>query len=607
MRKNYTIRIGLLVLILLSLKQEVKSQQVYELETLINLKEAKNFKHKLKHGIKVFNPNASSGWTVKVEVESKEVHDWTYGIGCSEEIFSEHIGLYGAQVTSNTAGQLVSNPLSGGSIYYRYKPGFFCWSERTSNSNDEHRLKRNAYLLHDKTTELIEIEVDKPGEILTKEVRLKVWKAPVTVKITLSGGVELSHIEEILIPGIKPISFENRISSINACHSSKGNNSKHCQAVRAIDSNQKASNDIFIAAHRGLWGDKAESSIGSVVDAENENWNIIEVDILRTKDDKLLLMHDQQINRLSEIGLTSNPTLEYTKGSPEENTSNKTWVRQLNYNTNTSGVPAVDGGTRTVSALKNLKMVNKWGEQVAGSDANLANFRDAAELFERLKTWDVIIALDIKDKDQNDYLFVTSQLLRLGIQKGVLDKLMFKPGSGVAGLEYSLFANYLMNLTENGKNLLDAFRNEVTVALILYSNVFENKDFLKFMLPWMSMPSLAVIETQYKNNEDFFFDASKDALFQTDAKLDGKTPIDWIIDMKYRTGTFWDNATDCRGVTDGRGHWFMPDEQSSTNQDYRGNLEWVINRNPGLIVTDRPDELKDYLQLFGLYAPLNKK
>jgi glycerophosphoryl diester phosphodiesterase len=431
----------------------------------------------------------------------------------------------------------------------------------------------------------------------------------VNIKLTLPFDISLSEVTKIKIPGVAELTgldfIKNQLPPTHAC-ADPTNTSQHCKVVKAVDSKQLPTGDVFVAAHRGLWGDQAETSIGAVLAAESSGWNLIEVDILKTKDNILLLMHDQQINRLSEVGLSPDPTREYPKG-PDENTSNKTWLSQLNYNAPTADVPTMSGGTRVIPALKDLRLVNKWGELVAGTDLSLVNFRDAEELFSRLTNWDVVIALDIKDKDQNDYLFVTEQLLRLGIKHGVLDKLMFKPGSGVAGLEYQLFADYLFGKTETKDNvtvnLLDAFRNNVTVALILYANLFDTitpqKDFESYMTPWLSMPSLSVVETQYKTGSDFFLVPS--------VKLENKTPVQWLKDLDFRTGTFWDNAIDCRGTSDGRGHWFIPDENSNSNYDFRGDLEWVINQQPGLIVTDRPDATADYLNLFNLNAPLNKK
>jgi Glycerophosphoryl diester phosphodiesterase family len=433
----------------------------------------------------------------------------------------------------------------------------------------------------------------------------------VNITLTLEGDITLSDIEAIKIPGVSELDaldfIKNQLPATHAC-ADQSNTSEHCKAVRAIDSKQLPNGDVFVAAHRGLWGDQAETSIGAVVAAVDAKWNLIEVDILKTKDNIMLLMHDQQINRLSEIGLDSDPTREYAKGSSEETTSNKTWLSQLNYNAQTTEVPTMSNSTRTIPALKDLILVNKWGERVAGTDPNLTNFRDAEELFARLQNWDAVIALDTKDKDQNDYLYVTEQLLRMGIRYGVLDKLMFKPGSGVAGLEYQLFENHLTGKTElkDGVqvSLLDAFRNKVSVALILYANLFDNtsptpKNFGSYMAPWLSMPSLSVVETQYKTGSDYFL--------VPNATLENKTPVQWLKDLDFRTGTFWDNAIDCRGTSDGRGHWFMPDENSGANVDFRGDLEWVINQKPGLLVTDRPDATAEYLSLFNLNAPLNKK
>lgn len=53
----------------------------------------------------------------------------------------------------------------------------------------------------------------------------------------------------------------------------------------------------WIAAHRGQWRDAPENSIPAVLGAIEDGANIVEIDIKRTKDGHLILMHDKTVER----------------------------------------------------------------------------------------------------------------------------------------------------------------------------------------------------------------------------------------------------------------------------------------------------------------------
>ncbi|MEM7107856.1 MAG: glycerophosphodiester phosphodiesterase family protein [Bacteroidota bacterium] len=395
---------------------------------------------------------------------------------------------------------------------------------------------------------------------------------------------KILRVTSVWLLSISAVYGQSQNTQAAGCEKGK---SKHCKLVRALDSPQQTSNDVFITAHRGLWGDLPETTIASTREAQQEGWKIIEVDVMRTKDDELLLMHDQQINRMS-----GQKTREYASGSSQDKPGNATWVRNLNYHSNTQNVPNRQNQKGTLGALKKMPLKNKWGTKLSG-DHN--KFRTASNLFPELRQWDgVLLALDIKDKNLEDYKWTTSQLLKLGKEKGVLTRLLFKPGSGIAGITYDDLSDYLKD-----QGTYSDFQNKVTVALIVQPESFgSGNEFKKYMQPWMdNLPSLALVETIYKNDNDF--------LLKSSSQLGGQSPVDWIKSFGYRTGVFWDNATDCRGVTDGRGHWFTPDDKNFT--DYRGSMEWLLNKKPGMIVTDRPDVTRSFLQLFNQYNSLSFK
>lgn len=56
---------------------------------------------------------------------------------------------------------------------------------------------------------------------------------------------------------------------------------------------------VLVAAHRGDWKDQPENSIGALDGALREGADIIEIDVQKTKDNVLVLMHDQTIDRMT--------------------------------------------------------------------------------------------------------------------------------------------------------------------------------------------------------------------------------------------------------------------------------------------------------------------
>ncbi len=77
--------------------------------------------------------------------------------------------------------------------------------------------------------------------------------------------------------------------------------------LQALVSPVFAQNKILIAAHRGDWRNAPENSLRAFVSAVAMGADIVELDLKKTKDGEIVIMHDETINR------TSNG-----KGKPEE-------------------------------------------------------------------------------------------------------------------------------------------------------------------------------------------------------------------------------------------------------------------------------------------------
>jgi len=72
--------------------------------------------------------------------------------------------------------------------------------------------------------------------------------------------------------------------------------------------------DVFVAAHRGDWRNDPENSVQSLKRAANLGVDIVEMDLKRTKDGQLVLMHDKTIDRTTTgTGKVSDHTLDDLK------------------------------------------------------------------------------------------------------------------------------------------------------------------------------------------------------------------------------------------------------------------------------------------------------
>ncbi|SJN47692.1 glycerophosphodiester phosphodiesterase family protein [Sphingobacterium sp. JB170] len=70
----------------------------------------------------------------------------------------------------------------------------------------------------------------------------------------------------------------------------------HAQIVRAELFNEN-SNKVFVVAHRADWRNFPENSIGAIRSAIAMGVDVLELDVQRSKDGVLLLMHDATVNR----------------------------------------------------------------------------------------------------------------------------------------------------------------------------------------------------------------------------------------------------------------------------------------------------------------------
>ncbi|MBD0833664.1 glycerophosphodiester phosphodiesterase family protein [Aestuariibaculum sediminum] len=70
-------------------------------------------------------------------------------------------------------------------------------------------------------------------------------------------------------------------------------------------------NDILVAAHRGDWRNSPENSLQAIQYCIDMGVDIVEIDVMETKDGELILMHDKTVNRTTKAkGLVKDFTLD---------------------------------------------------------------------------------------------------------------------------------------------------------------------------------------------------------------------------------------------------------------------------------------------------------
>lgn len=111
----------------------------------------------------------------------------------------------------------------------------------------------------------------------------------------------------------------------NSCHTQlsisndKSSNNKFGNKTPKIDkllSQLENSNDknIMVIAHRGDWRNAPENSIQAIINSIKMGVDMVEIDIRKTKDNKLIVMHDDTIDRTTTgSGYVSDWTLDSLK------------------------------------------------------------------------------------------------------------------------------------------------------------------------------------------------------------------------------------------------------------------------------------------------------
>lgn len=379
------------------------------------------------------------------------------------------------------------------------------------------------------------------------------------------------------------------------CASEEGWQTKRCKALAGLK-NRDDDNKVITIPHRGFWGMNGipEGTIQAMQAAYDQNYMFIEADLVLSKDKALVMMHDQQTNRVTSLFKTFS-----TDGGLNDNGS---FVRSLNFNSPTlNSVPNEKGVIMpSFPPMKDAHYLDREGKE---SNIKLQTFEDLAKW---VKGKDVVISLDIKTGSmtdpviKNEYLEAVKLCLEIGKNQGILHQMLFKPGSS-GQLTIKEFQDYLKPL-----GLWETFSKKVNVVLIdIIGGSFPLAMNKAYLDAWLGLPSLVGVEIIFKTEDD--------PLLLPRSEFGNKSVLQYVQDKGFRTGVFHPIPSDQYGAPGGRGNNFNPPNQKGKLNDFRGNMEFLFSgppqkcKRPGMLVTDRPDVDMIILEAFGLNSKYTKR
>lgn len=152
-----------------------------------------------------------------------------------------------------------------------------------------------------------------------------------------------------------------------------------------------------VVAHRGDWRNAPENSLQSILNCIEAGVNMVEIDIKKSKDNVLILLHDNTLDRTTT-----------GKGKPSDYTLSELKKMRLK---NGIGIPT----EHTIPTLEEALLVSK-GKIWVNIDKGYDYFEEVSEILKKTQTEDQVI---IKSSLPFDVVFHEN--------KGVIETLYFMP------------------------------------------------------------------------------------------------------------------------------------------------------------------------------------
>ncbi|GAB6013286.1 glycerophosphodiester phosphodiesterase family protein [Viscerimonas tarda] len=345
-----------------------------------------------------------------------------------------------------------------------------------------------------------------------------------------------------------------------------------CNVWQTIKSpNTSIGSDLIIAAHRGLWGGNLgygdqENSRRAIQNAYLQT-PIVEVDVMKTQDNMLILSHDYNINRLSD----------YSGQNPA-------YLFDLNY-----------------SSIRYLKLRKRNGS--IPPDGNMAKnmenyYLRFASLLSILKRSDMVVLIDIKGLLRKntagggcincDYDPTTT-----AGQQSILNswaeifKKCYTQAASLDMLSYIAFKiPYTYSEIKTATGLSDEKLERVLFMPMIQPDASANalSNACTFIDSWINSAesSVLAIETNFKLLSDPYLQS----FVRNNVTYDNL--LHYVSSKGFRPGIFSEEPVGPKGVVNRWAEWSM----KNVDQDIRGDhfgLMSVPYFSTAVITTDRPD------------------
>lgn len=366
-------------------------------------------------------------------------------------------------------------------------------------------------------------------------------------------------VKKVAIPGLGIItSFDE----MHPCGNfAPGDEVCEClQTIKSIGAKDQA--DVIPAAHRGSWGSNEqtgppENSAAAMRQAKADKTNLVEVDLMMTKDKQLICMHDYNLERLTNYGGVA-------------------YIFDKNY-----------------AEIQNLKLRNRDGSV---SNEPILRFN---ELLDIVKSQNLVLNIDIKElqarieggicvancayqtpaKQQESWFEILNLCMNVIRSKDAYKNVIFK-------------TYYSPDLIF--PRMDESQRKKILFAPMLISRNFNNdvQALCQHIDNWITKGGslIAYFETDFFNASDIQLSA-----FARGGKSFTNV-LHYLHDKGYRGGIFSEEPVGPKGVVNRWAKWNMKD----TEADFRANYLKLMDipyANKMIITTDRVDIWKQIIEL----------
>ncbi len=319
-------------------------------------------------------------------------------------------------------------------------------------------------------------------------------------------------------------------------------------------------NYVVIAAHRGYWKDYAENSLAAFQAAIDQGVDMVEVDIKKTNDGHLILAHDFQLGRLTNIPthLQSPAYQDPEFGDYVLSKMNLCDIRPDLCN---------DYNKTPVSLLRFPDETSQGNGTITERLSTFEEFLDSCK-------GKILVSLDKIDKDP----YMMRKAYEIVRDKGMLNQTIFQ-GGGSKPLSYYKNAYQA-----------DAIPKILFTPAFFDDNLATPNDFKikidSFITAGFRVPNCNI---NYRNDNDKFLQRV----------LDGGTKnlVEYLSGQNIRVAQFPQWAETSRGNYN-PGYRLLNDLQPDI--DRRTDWDWMLSKGADMLITDRLEVLVKLLEAKGL-------